>query len=93
MKTQPLDFEKPIIELEEKLADLKTHSREHDVDFENEVRRMELKIVEINNAQRCAVLVAEDIAQQAVLILLKDRRPPDVQPGAWLAGRAALATA
>jgi small subunit ribosomal protein S3 len=27
-------------------------------------RRMELKIVEINNAQRCAVLVAEDIAQQ-----------------------------
>jgi acetyl-CoA carboxylase carboxyl transferase subunit alpha len=46
MKTQPLDFEKPIIELEEKLADLKTHSREHDVDFENEVRRMELKIEE-----------------------------------------------
>jgi len=27
-------------------------------------RRMELKIVEISNAQRCAVLVAEDIAQQ-----------------------------
>ncbi|GAB4147877.1 MAG: 30S ribosomal protein S3 [Planctomycetaceae bacterium] len=27
-------------------------------------RRMELKIVEINNAQRSAVLVAEDIAQQ-----------------------------
>jgi acetyl-CoA carboxylase carboxyl transferase subunit alpha len=46
MKTQPLDFEKPIIELEEKLADLKMHSREHDVDFENEVRRMELKIEE-----------------------------------------------
>jgi len=46
MKTQPLDFEKPIIELEEKLADLKTHSREHDVDFENEVRRMEVKIEE-----------------------------------------------
>ena len=27
-------------------------------------RRMELKIIEINNAQRCALLVAEDIAQQ-----------------------------
>jgi acetyl-CoA carboxylase carboxyl transferase subunit alpha len=46
MKIQPLDFEKPIVELEEKLADLRAHSREHDVDVENEIRRMEAKIEE-----------------------------------------------
>jgi acetyl-CoA carboxylase carboxyl transferase subunit alpha len=46
MKTQPLDFEKPIVELEEKLADLKAHSREHDVDVDAEIRRMEVKIEE-----------------------------------------------
>jgi acetyl-CoA carboxylase carboxyl transferase subunit alpha len=44
MKIQPLDFEKPIIELEEKLADIRNHSREHDVDVDIEVRRMEEKI-------------------------------------------------
>jgi acetyl-CoA carboxylase carboxyl transferase subunit alpha len=44
MKIQPLDFEKPIIELEEKLADIRAHSREHDVDVDTEVRRMEEKI-------------------------------------------------
>jgi len=44
MKIHPLDFEKPIIELEEKLADIRSHSREHDVDVDAEVRRMEEKI-------------------------------------------------
>lgn len=44
MKSQPLDFEKPIVQLEEKLADLKAHSREHEVDVEPEIRRMESKI-------------------------------------------------
>jgi acetyl-CoA carboxylase carboxyl transferase subunit alpha len=44
MKIQPLDFEKPIIELEEKLADIRSHSREHAVDVDVEVRRMEEKI-------------------------------------------------
>jgi acetyl-CoA carboxylase carboxyl transferase subunit alpha len=46
MKPQPLEFEKPIVELEEKLADLKNHSRAHDVDFDSEVRRMEAKLEE-----------------------------------------------
>jgi acetyl-CoA carboxylase carboxyl transferase subunit alpha len=46
MKNQTLDFEKPIVELEGKLADLKAHSREHEVDVETEVRRMEMKIEE-----------------------------------------------
>jgi len=46
MKFQPLEFEKPIIELEDKLEDLKRHSRIHDMDFDAEVRRMESKIEE-----------------------------------------------
>ena len=46
MKNQPLEFEKPIVELEEKLADLKQHSRDNDINFEAEVRRMEAKIEE-----------------------------------------------
>ena len=36
MKFQPLEFEKPIIELEDKLEDLKRHSRVHDVDLDAE---------------------------------------------------------
>ncbi len=46
MKLQPLEFEKPIVELEEKLADLKKHSRANDINFDSEVRRMEGKIEE-----------------------------------------------
>ena len=50
MKLQPLEFEKPIIELEEKLADLKKHSRANDINFDSEVRRMEGKIAETKQA-------------------------------------------
>lgn len=46
MKLHPLEFEKPIVELEEKLADLKKHSRAQDINFDSEVRRMEGKIEE-----------------------------------------------
>jgi acetyl-CoA carboxylase carboxyl transferase subunit alpha len=46
MKLPPLEFEKPIVELEEKLADLKRHSRAHDINFDTEVQRMEAKIEE-----------------------------------------------
>jgi acetyl-CoA carboxylase carboxyl transferase subunit alpha len=46
MKLQPLEFEKPIVELEEKLADLKRHSRAQDINFDSEVQRMEDKIEE-----------------------------------------------
>jgi len=46
MKLPPLEFEKPILELEEKLADLKRHSRANDINFEAEVHRMEDKIDE-----------------------------------------------
>ena len=44
MKIAPLEFEKPIVELEEKLADLKRHSRAQDINFDTEVRKMEEKI-------------------------------------------------
>jgi acetyl-CoA carboxylase carboxyl transferase subunit alpha len=50
MKATPLDFEKPIAELEEKLADLKKHSRANDINFDHEVRRMEGKIEETKRA-------------------------------------------
>jgi acetyl-CoA carboxylase carboxyl transferase subunit alpha len=46
MKHQPLEFERPIVELEEKLADLRQHSRDNDFNFDAEVRRMETKIEE-----------------------------------------------
>lgn len=50
MKLPPLDFEKPIAELEDKLADLKRHSRANDINLDHEVRRMEGKIEEMKRA-------------------------------------------
>src|SRR5215467_6637924 len=44
MELQPLDFEKPIVELERRLQDLKEHSREHDVDLDSEVAAIETKL-------------------------------------------------
>ncbi len=46
MNAQPLDFEKPILELQHRLQELKTHSAKHDIDFDSEVESMELKIRE-----------------------------------------------
>jgi acetyl-CoA carboxylase carboxyl transferase subunit alpha len=44
MELQPLDFEKPIVELQRRLQDLKEHSREHDVDLDSEVEAIESKL-------------------------------------------------
>lgn len=44
MDLQPLDFEKPIVELQRRLQEIREHSDEHDVDLESEVRAMEKKI-------------------------------------------------
>ena len=44
MEAQPLDFEKPILELQRRLQDLKEHSDEHDLNFDSEVAAMEAKI-------------------------------------------------
>jgi acetyl-CoA carboxylase carboxyl transferase subunit alpha len=46
MNAQPLDFEKPILELQHRLQELKSHSAKHDIDFDSEVESMELKILE-----------------------------------------------
>src|SRR5438093_9833098 len=44
MDLQPLDFEKPILELERRLQELKAHSCEHDVDLGSEVEAIETKL-------------------------------------------------
>ena len=46
MTPHPLDFEKPILELQRRLQDLKNHSDQHDLDFDSEVEAMESKIRE-----------------------------------------------
>jgi len=46
MEIQPLDFEKPIFELQRRLEDLKTHSDKHDVDLDAAVAAIEAKIRE-----------------------------------------------
>jgi len=70
MKTQPLDFERPIAELERKLDDLKRHSRAQDIDFDPEVRRIQAKIEEM----RRQVYSRLD-AWQRVLIARHPQRP------------------
>ena len=44
MDLQPLDFERPIFELEKRLQDLKEHSLEHNVDLDSEVEAIEAKL-------------------------------------------------
>src|ERR1700738_4185334 len=44
MSLLPLDFEKPILELQRRLQEIREHSDEHDVDLESEVAAMEKKI-------------------------------------------------
>jgi acetyl-CoA carboxylase carboxyl transferase subunit alpha len=46
MEFHPLDFEKPILELQRRLQDLKNHSDQHELDFDSEVEAMETKIRE-----------------------------------------------
>jgi acetyl-CoA carboxylase carboxyl transferase subunit alpha len=46
MELQPLDFEKPIFELERRLQDLKEHSDKHDVDLGSAVKGLETKLRE-----------------------------------------------
>ena len=46
MKIQPLEFEKPVLELEQQLTELRRQSKANDLDFEQEVQRMEAKIEE-----------------------------------------------
>jgi acetyl-CoA carboxylase carboxyl transferase subunit alpha len=70
MKIQPLDFEKPIAELEKKLDDLKRHSRSQDINFDAEVRRMQSKIEETKRE-----VYARLTAWQRVSIARHPQRP------------------
>src|SRR5947209_5588772 len=44
MALQPLDFEKPILELQRRLDEIREHSDEHDVDLDSEIEAMQAKI-------------------------------------------------
>src|SRR5436853_7080220 len=44
MALQPLNFEKPILELQRRLQEIREHSDRHDVDLDSEVEAMEAKI-------------------------------------------------
>jgi acetyl-CoA carboxylase carboxyl transferase subunit alpha len=44
MESHPLDFEKPIFELQRRLQEIREHSGEHEVDLDSEVEAMEAKI-------------------------------------------------
>jgi acetyl-CoA carboxylase carboxyl transferase subunit alpha len=46
MEWQPLDFERPIFDLERRLEDLKNHSDKHDVDLDPAIKELEAKLRE-----------------------------------------------
>jgi acetyl-CoA carboxylase carboxyl transferase subunit alpha len=70
MKIQPLDFEKPISELEKKLDELCRHSRTQDINLDPEVRRMQAKIEEMKRD-----VYSRLSAWQRVLIARHPQRP------------------
>lgn len=47
MKLQPLEFEKPIHELERKLEELKKQSNDQDIDLNSELAQMQVKLEEL----------------------------------------------
>ena len=46
MEWQPLDFERPIFDLERRLEDLKNHSDKHDVDLDPAIKELDAKLRE-----------------------------------------------
>jgi acetyl-CoA carboxylase carboxyl transferase subunit alpha len=70
MELQPLDFEKPIFELERRLQDLKAHSDEHDVDLDSAIKVIETKLRETRRQ-----IYGELTAWQRVQIARHVRRP------------------
>ena len=71
MKHQ-LDFEKPILELEAKLDDLKKHPEKHSlgISFEEEIKQMEKKIAETRKQ-----IFSNLTAWQRVQLARHPRRP------------------
>jgi acetyl-CoA carboxylase carboxyl transferase subunit alpha len=70
MELQPLDFEKPIFELQRRLQDLKAHSDEHDVDLDSAVEAVEAKLRET-----CRQIYGNLTAWQRVQIARHVQRP------------------
>src|SRR6516225_7119805 len=70
MEWQPLDFEKPVYELERRLQDLKSHSTKHDVDLGLAVRELEVKLRET-----CRHVYDNLTAWQRVQIARHNQRP------------------
>jgi acetyl-CoA carboxylase carboxyl transferase subunit alpha len=70
MKPHPLEFEKPIVELEKQLEELKKHSKLQAIDLEREVQAMELKIEETRRQ-----IYQNLTAWQRVLIARHTARP------------------
>jgi acetyl-CoA carboxylase carboxyl transferase subunit alpha len=70
MKPHPLEFEKPIVELEKQLEELKKHSKLQDIDLECEVKAMEQKIEETRKQ-----IYRNLTAWQRVLIARHTARP------------------
>ncbi|HZC36033.1 MAG TPA: acetyl-CoA carboxylase carboxyltransferase subunit alpha, partial [Chthoniobacterales bacterium] len=70
MKPHPLEFEKPIVELEKQLEELKKHSKLQAIDLELEVKAMELKIEETRKQ-----IYQNLTAWQRVLIARHTARP------------------
>jgi acetyl-CoA carboxylase carboxyl transferase subunit alpha len=70
MKPHPLEFEKPIVELEKQLEELKKHSKLQAIDLEREVQAMERKIEETRRE-----IYQNLTAWQRVLIARHTARP------------------
>ena len=70
MKPHPLEFEKPIVELEKQLDELKKHSKLQAIDLEREVQAMEVKIEETRRQ-----IYQNLTAWQRVLIARHTARP------------------
>ena len=70
MKPYPLEFEKPIVELEKQLEELKKHSKLQAIDLEREVQAMERKIEETRKQ-----IYRNLTAWQRVLIARHTERP------------------
>jgi acetyl-CoA carboxylase carboxyl transferase subunit alpha len=70
MKPYPLEFEKPIVELERQLEELKKHSKLQAIDLEREVKAMEQKIEETRKQ-----IYQNLTAWQRVLIARHTARP------------------
>lgn len=48
-RPQPLDFEKPIAELEDELAQMREKARSQDIDLSSEIETLEAKLLELRN--------------------------------------------